>query len=641
MSKKAIKKKAVAKKRKSKKPLAVSFWKDPNRLIPLALVLLITAVVFFPATSYDFVNWDDDVNIMDNPNLVRFDWEHIKGIFGSTVMGGYNPLTIFTFALEKHFFDLDPSVFHFNNIVLHLICTFLAYRFLLLLNLSPIAAAFGALLFGVHPMRVESVVWVTERKDVLFGAFYLGALCTYVLSLKAKEAEKRSYFYWTIALFTLSLFSKIQAVALPLSLIGIDYYFKRPLNWKLITEKIPFFALSLFVGLLGIYLLSEAKTLDDSVINYGIFDRLLVGAYSFCVYLVKFIYPYEMSALYPYPKELETIFYFSPIGVLAAVALFYYLFKKEQYALVFGCFFFVVNVIFVLQVLGAGQGFKADRFTYIPYLGLFFMVAWGYDYLSKRYGEYQIMLAGGLGFYCLLFAYISRQQVAVWENGGTLWTNVLKYYKDVALPHGNRGHYYRGLKQFDKAIRDYSEAIRLAPGKAAPYNSLGKTYFDSGNAQQAVFNYNKAIEIEPEEAEFHVNRGAAYGMLNQYDKALADLDEAERIDPEFKNTYLNRSLVHTFIQEYEKALEDHNKYLALNPYNAEIWYERGIIKRRLGNDPEALKDLTEAIRLNDSNGIFFLERAKIYKLQGDVGLARQDAQRAQALGTEVDASLLQ
>ena len=175
-------------------------------------------------------------------------------------------------------------------------------------------------------MRVESVAWATERKDVLFGAFYLAAMFYYIRYLQRKE-KKQLYFVLAIVLFVFSLFSKIQAVALPLSLLAVDYYFKRSLNFKLITEKIPFFALSLLLGLLGIYFLSAAETLNDDVTYYSFFDRLLIGAYSLIVYLMKFIFPYEMSPLYPYPKELNWAFYAAPIGVIGFFYLCYLAFK--------------------------------------------------------------------------------------------------------------------------------------------------------------------------------------------------------------------------------------------------------------------------------------------------------------------------
>ena len=163
-----------------------------NHYLWIAVALLLTAIAFYPSLANDYVNWDDDVNILENKNLEVFDWPHIKAIFSSTVMGGYNPLSIFSLAVEKHFFGLNPQVHHFTNLVLHLLAVFLVFRILLVMRLSPPAAFVGAVLFGIHPMRVESVALITERKDVLFGVFYLGAMYTYIQSLL--QPQRKKYF---------------------------------------------------------------------------------------------------------------------------------------------------------------------------------------------------------------------------------------------------------------------------------------------------------------------------------------------------------------------------------------------------------------------------------------------------------------
>jgi len=382
---KKSKKVKIAKSSKTKKTIKKKST-TTGSLIPLLVVLVVTLIVFIPSLSNDFVNWDDDVNIIENVNLEVFNWESIKNIFHPIkghVIGNYNPLTIFTFAIEKHLVGLDATLYHINNLILHLICTFLVYRIMLLLKLSPMAAMLVALLFGIHPMRVESVAWITERKDVLFGAFYLGALCLYTRYI-AEGLKNKKLVWIALGLFFFSLLSKIQAVALPLTMLAVDYYFKRPLNFKLIIEKIPFFSLSLFFGILGIYTLSLQGSLADDTTQYSFFDRLLIGGYSWIVYLIKALVPYKMVALYPYPKYLTWQFYVAPFIGLGTVAAAFWAFKKEMTGIVFGFLVFFFNIVFMLQILGAGQGFIADRFTYIPYLGLFFIIGYYFDKLNKQ-----------------------------------------------------------------------------------------------------------------------------------------------------------------------------------------------------------------------------------------------------------------
>ena len=630
----------ATKKEKNITPKSKSFWQQKDLVYSIGLILLITFIAFIPSLSNEFVNWDDDVNLLENPNLNAFDWPSIKGIFTSDVIGNYNPLPIFTFAIEKAIFGLNPTVFHVNNLLLHLFVVFMVYRVLIELKISKEAAFFAALLFGIHPMRVESVAWVTERKDVLFAAFYFPALFYYIKYLKAKN-KKTSTYAVIMVLFGFSLFSKIQAVALPLSMLAIDYYFKRPLKLNLITEKIPHFLMSLAVGVLGIFMLSGNESLSNDT-NYSFIERLFVGAYSYCVYIVKWIFPYEMSPMYPYPSmdSLPWYFYLSAIGIAAIGYLFYWAWKNEKRYIVFGLAFFTFNVMFLLQVLGAGQGFIADRFTYVPYFGLFFIMAVGLDKLANQQSNYKTIITYGAGAYALLFVVMTFQQNKIWENGGTLWTHVLKYYDKATTPWANLGHYYRENGQMDLALPNYNKAIELKPDNAGTLNSRGKLYFDAGNAQQALQDYTASINADPTIGEVYVNRGAAYGSLQQYDQALADISKGLELDPDNVNGYLNRSLLYYMNGRYEEALQDHNSYLARNPYKPEMWYERGITKRRLGREADAIPDFDQAIRLQQRD-VFYLERAKAHYATGNAAQAIQDAQVAQQLGAPGAAEFLQ
>src|SRR6187402_2136650 len=180
-------------------------------------VLILTIIAFIPALDNGFVNWDDDYNLANNTNTALLTWDNIVKIFSEPVIGNYNPLPILTFTIERSIFGLEPMVYHVNNLLLHLVCVFFIYRIFKSLNLSSLTSAAGALLFGIHPMRVESVAWVTERKDVLFGAFFLAALWYYIQYVKTDYARK--YFYAALGLFFIALFAKIQAVSLPLTML--------------------------------------------------------------------------------------------------------------------------------------------------------------------------------------------------------------------------------------------------------------------------------------------------------------------------------------------------------------------------------------------------------------------------------------
>jgi tetratricopeptide (TPR) repeat protein len=618
-------------------------------MLPALLALAITFLAFLPSLSNQFVNWDDNLNVYENKSIETLDLAHVKAIFTNTVIGGYNPLTILTFAIERHFVGLSPKLYHIDNLLLHLMCVALAFVFLRMLKISTWAAVFGALLFGVHPMRVESVAWVTERKDVLYSVFYLGALVAYVRFLQTNFAKK--YYFIALVLFALALFAKIQAVALPLSFLALDYFFKRPLRLKLVLEKIPFFLMSLAVGCIGVFLLSKSDTLKDDS-GFGLFGHLLIGAYSYCVYLIKAVVPYVLCPVYPYPATLSPIFYIAPTVVLAVVAALWFLYRRGNRAVVFGFAFFTVNIVFVLQILGAGQGFIADRFPYIAYLGLFFLAAKYFDSLREQ-KEWRAMVQYAAIAIVAIFAFVTWKQCAIWKDGDTLWTAVTRRYPNDPFAYGQRAYYLRSQaakargddarRLYAASLNDYDRAAGIldaAPGfvqqKVTVHNSRGKTLFDMGRTPEAIAEYTKAIDLDPNFAEARINRGAAYGKLGKTDLALADFNKGVELKPENSNGYFNRSILYAQMSKFDLAVRDYDIYLTYEPNNVPVLYERAMAKRKLGRHAEAIEDYNQILRIDPNQPDIYLERSRTFRDLGKRAEALSDAKIAKASGLKVD-----
>jgi protein O-mannosyl-transferase len=616
-------------------------------------VLAITFALYVPSLSNQYVNWDDDPNITENKNLETLHSGTISNIFDiekGAVIGNYNPLPIATFALEKKLFGkLNPRVTHWGNLLLHLACVALAYVLLRRMGIGLIGSAFGALLFGIHPMRVESVAWATERKDVLFGLFFFAALIFYTTWIKS-ETGRTKYYMLMLLMAVLSCFSKVQAVTLPLAMLCLDYWYRRPISLKLIWEKVPFWLISLTFGLINVYTLAQNKSLDD-VTLFNPFQRLSIGMYSFMTYLYKLVLPLPMRPMYPYPKILPWYIYASSIAVVAFAYLVFKAYKKDQRQLVFAVLFFFFNVVFVLQIVGAGQGYLADRFTYIPYFGFFALVAWYIDDQIKQ-NEVPAALKIGGAVFLIMSAFMTVKQIGIWKNGETLWTHVMEAEgRTIALPYGNRAQYFRENGAYEKALADYTEAISISPEKPDYYNSRGKTYFDmamSGKykaksaeyTQNALNDYTKGLSIAKNEpknrAELYINRGAANGASNRFDLALSDFGEAEKLDSTNDNLYLNRSLAHFSSQQYEAAINDHNKIIAIDPYNANIYYERGLCLRIINKPQEAIASLSKAIDMSPGLGLAYLERARAYAMINNIPLGKADGQKALQLKVEMD-----
>jgi len=600
----------------------------------LSLALFITLLVFYPAVNYDFVNWDDDRNITINQNIQNLNRESIQNMFSSTVTGGYTPLTSLTFALEHHFFGLNPKVYHINNILLHLLCTALVFLLLKQLGASLFITFTVTLLFGIHPMRVESVAWITERKDTLYTLFFLLALMAYI---HYREKGNIRFYILSLFIFVFSLLSKIQAVTLPLVLILADYFLDKKFDFRKLWNKIPFFILSLFTGLAGIYFLSQDGSLDTGTI-LPIYQRLFIGSYSLLVYLVKSIVPYELSAIYPSPSSLSVLHYLS-MPLVLGLAFAIWKIRHYRIEMIAGTLFFLFNVMFMLQVVGAGQGYLADRFTYVAYIGLFFVYAFLAEKVSLDKWKAPL-IAGGI-FYLTIMGVMARNRVKVWENTETLFTDVIKKYPGVPVSYNNMGKYFRELNQYDKAIELYTKAVELDPGGYQPFNNRGKAYFDLGRKDEALIDFNRSIELNGAYSESRSNRGAILASRGEYEAAMEDLGIALELEPGHLSALSNRSLAFFSMNQFEKAIDDVNTYLQYKPDDADLINLRSMSYSRLNRDQEALEDMNRAIQLIPSQGIFWQNRSYLLNKMGDRQGALRDIEKAQSLGIQVNPAYLQ
>ena len=269
-------------------------------------ILLLTFIIYLPSLNNDFIiNWDDAGYIHENEPIKKINSENIKIIFTQFYKGNYHPLTTLFYAVEYSLVGESPFLYHLNNLVFHLLNVLLLYIFIKKISGKTIVAAFCALFFGIHPMHVESVAWISERKDVLYTFFFFFSLIMYLKYLD-NDSRKKWHYWLSIFLFILSLLSKSAAVSLPLVLLLIDYYYKRKLNIKtIIIEKIPYFILSIIFGLVAIASQNETGAIQNLTPLYSIFDRFFIVSYATLIYLIKFFLPVKLSAMYAYPQLIN------------------------------------------------------------------------------------------------------------------------------------------------------------------------------------------------------------------------------------------------------------------------------------------------------------------------------------------------
>lgn len=601
-----------------------------NRLVLLIIILIITFIVFLPSLSNQFIkSWDDNVYITDNPLIKHLNWASIIGFFTTPVNGTYVPFPLLSWAMEYKLFGLNPLPYHLNNLLFHLICTSLVFYFFLLLRLPVLYAALGALLFGIHPMRVESVAWVTERKDLLFCLFYLGSLITYIKYI-LYERRKPIYFLLTILLFFLSLLSKIQAVSLPLSLFLLDYWFDRPLKLKLLWEKIPFFVFSLSFGIAGYFTLQHLHVIDIND-KYTLPDRTFLGLYSLSSYMVRLIAPLKLSIYYPYPVEpgqsLPLLYYLNPVFLSAIAALIYLTIPKTK-AVIFGTLFFLFNVMFLLQFVAAGQGFQADRFTYIPYIGLFFLAAWAANKFANRNKSSKMVIAALAIIAGAFFFTNTYGRCKDWKDSITLWNDVIKKFPlKIPTAYYNRGLAYSSLGEWSNSIADFSTAIEIKPKYTDAYSNRGIAYKNLGEWANSIADYSTALAIDPNYDKAYYNRGLVYCTLGQWDKSIADFSVAIRINPKYPDAYNNRGVAYKGLGQWDMAVADYSRAIGIDPEYKDAYSNRGIAYGHLGQLDKALADYSTVIGFNpdsdayNSRGIIYCNFGQWDKAIADFSVA--------------------
>ena len=591
--------------RKNKKPgINVLQW-------ILALVV-ITAICFLPMLKNGFTNWDDEFYVINNQLLRGPDW---AGIFNTPVVSNYHPLTIISLAINFAISGTDPSSYLVFNLLLHLANVVLVYYFILQISAGKnYVAAFTALIFGIHPMHVESVVWISERKDLLYTLFFLLSLIQYWRFL---QTEKRPKLILSFLFFSLSLLSKPAAIILPLVLLLLDYWQGRAFHKKVLIEKVPFLLLALLFAIITLKI--QSKSAITGFDSYPIWTRFFFANYVSVAYLVRFIIPYPLSAFHPFPSpgNLGLSVLLSPIVMLILITISW--FKRKNKLFIFSFLFYLTNILLVLQVVTVGAALVAERYTYVPYIGIAFFAAMLIDQYANKYRRKWIWLfPGSLSF---IFCFITFQRVKVWENSGTLWSDVLQHYENAVVARNNRANYL--LRQASlpemkskqneilvNALEDCNVSIRIKPNHSKAYEYRQNIFLRLGKDSAAFADADKLITLDTNNPFGYYTKGMFYLRSNRPDSSKYFFDKCLRINPDIDYALNGRGcILFNNFNQYEKALIDLNRAIELNP-----------------------------------TGEYFLNRSKCYYQLGNVTMAKADAIKSMEMGEVIAAdyrSLLQ
>jgi cytochrome c-type biogenesis protein CcmH/NrfG len=541
----------------------------------LACLALIagTLIAFGEVGNHRFIHFDDLYYLSENPRVQEgLTGGGIIWAFTTTRAGYWMPLTWLSFMLDSSLFGLHPGGFHLTNLLFHLANTLLLFLWLQRATRTPGPAFLAAALFAWHPLHVESVAWVAERKDVLSAFFWLAAMWAY---LKYGERPARGRYGLLLLCFTLGLMCKPMVVTLPLVLLFLDYW---PLGrWTpdkgsakgLILEKLPLLVLAAVFGAITWYAQKEvgAVALLEEI---PVSSRAACALLAYVWYLWKMCWPTGLAVLYPHP--LDTIPLWQALGaglVLAAVSI-PVLWRGRSYPyLPVGWLWYLVTLMPVIGLLQAGSQAWADRYTYIPLIGLFIMAAWGARDLTAGLPRAGILRPLGAGIMLAVLLILTFFQVRLWRDSVTLFTHTLRVTDDNPVIHHNLGVALAARGREEEAARHFLEALRLDPHNPRGQNRLGEEWFDQGKIAAAEAKFRRAIKLKPDFAAAFNNLGRVYAHRGDLDRAMAHFHKAIDLAPNFAAAYKNLGMAHASRGETQKAAAMLRKALEVNPDDRE------------------------------------------------------------------------
>jgi len=561
----------------------------------LAFILFVTVLAYLPSLNGEFTNWDDPKYITNNQAINSLSWEGLQKIATVKIAANYHPVTILSLAIDYFFWEYNTTGYHLTNLLFHLLATVGVFFFILeLSNKRWRIAAITALFFAIHPMHVESVAWISERKDVLYATFFMFGLLAYLKYLRTSHL--RLYFLAFI-LFLLSVLSKPAAVVFSPVLLLLYFYEKEKITIRNILITSPFFLVSLFFGLLTFSIQSEFGAVG-AVEIYTPLQKLFFSSYGLLVYWGKFFVPINLSTFYSVPNvaEMPSIFKAAPVIVAGIVGAVYALFKKSKTA-VFGSLFFFVTIVLVLQFISVGNALLSERYTYIPYIGLTFMIATFYNTQVETKKKQVPIYTGIFVLFALVFSVLTFQQTKTWKNSENLWTQVIKNNPNTSVGYYNRAHYYGTHNLPNKAIPDYSRAMAIKPNYYEAAYNRAKAYEEIKDYRKAIDDYTLAASFKTNIADPYVNRAKNYLEIGEFQKALADYQKALAILPDDYLALMGVGNALFKLKAYQQSIEIYEQLVEKFPDREDVYFNRSIVYSNMGEFRKADTDLKKAQEL--------------------------------------------
>ncbi|MCJ7663010.1 MAG: tetratricopeptide repeat protein [Desulfobacterales bacterium] len=515
------------------------------------LLIFTTLCAFWQVKGHDFLKFDDHVFITQNPMVqAGLTWTGLKWAFTTTQGGLWHPLIWLSFMLDYQLFGMNSGGFHLINLFFHITNTILLFLVLRRMTGTLWRSAFVAALFALHPLHVESVAWVTERKDVLSTFFWMLTIWAYIRYVESPGIKR----YWPVFVcFGIGLMAKPMLVTLPFVLLLLDYW---PLGrlqlgrsikhshapnhdnkvsspFRLLWEKIPFFILTAILSFVTFFAMKKFGP-TPFIESSPLLERVATTLIAYVFYMWKMIWPFNLAVYYPRPAIFPTWQVVGACLLLAGISVLAIREIRNRPYLLVGWLWFLGTLIPVSGLVEwALPWIGADRYTYVPLIGLFIMIAWGVPDLFPPWRYKKIALTISTTLLIVILMILTWSQVGYWQNGITLFTRTLKVTNNNWVAHYNLGVELAQKGNIDEAILHYQEALRINPTYASAHFNLGNALFNQGKVDEAILHYQEALRINPEDAMGHNNVGIALIRQGRADEAIFHFTEAIRIDPNY------------------------------------------------------------------------------------------------------------
>src|SRR6266478_457214 len=653
-----------------------------DRLIASVVCILLAGIVwiaFGQTLHHDFVNYDDGPYVYSNPAIINgLTPANVQWAFTHVHAANWHPLTTISHMLDCQLYGLQPWGHHLTNILLHATAAILLFSALRELTASGDAgrdhrsllqrgslwpSVFVAAVFAVHPLRVESVAWVSERKDVLSGVFFMLTLWAYARYARSDGPSLFRYLI-VVVLFALGLMCKPTLVTLPFVLLLLDYWplgrvrpssssrrgetasaWSRRNTWSwLVIEKVPLFVLSAASSVATV--LAQNQALDLSI-KAPLEERLGNALISYVAYVGQMIWPAHLAVLYPYPEgNLEIPQVILALLLLLMISVAFFLWRKKYPFLLIGWLWYLGMLIPMIGIIQVGSQVRADRYTYLPEIGLYLSVAWGGMELFQRWRRSREILAAAAVLVIMALTTRSYLQTSYWRDTETLWRHAIASTSNNYIAHTNLAQNLTHSGRFTEAIAECQEALKIKPDFAAAHNNLGVALLRNkqsgdgalghdGAVDEAIEHYRKALQINPDFTQAHKNLGIVFMRKGLMDEAIAQFQKTLELEPndaqaEFSlgSAFLQRREVDEAIAHYQKAVEIRPDYaearnylgnafvgegkyseaianyaaaVRIRPNYSEAHHNMGCVLATIGKNDEALEQFNEALRLNGND----------------------------------------